>query len=866
MRDARYLQAFASALAIGFFCSPSLAQDAVPEEFMLDFWLAELGISQDSVREIGLTTGFEESGEVSLPGEVTSAPVDGFSVSANLQLDNRYNSLVRVILVADDGTEYLVYEATPLTLGEGGHTIDRACEETCALVGITPQLLRVELADAAIRFSSVAVVQDAGEEQQARSRVLSVQSQEIPTASSSTDESIAERQLAAKVDRLNQGIQAQGLRWVAGATGIARMSFEERKTLLARDGEMPNLQGFEYYVGGVFEVRTGAPITSQAQPESLYVERFDWRNRHGAADPASPYYDGDPDGGGWLTSVKGQKCGDCWAHSALGTVEAQANLYYNQHVDLDLAEQELVSCSSAGGCSGGNPGAALRYVESNGISEEACFPSSGTNEPCSNFCPNPEERIMISDSFSVPRSSEDSLKQRILRNGPIAFGISSWGHCMVAAGFTSDLIDGGTIWILKNSWGTSWGENGYGYVRVPLNDYVYLTYAISGPVISLLKPREVACYDMDGDGLENCGISTLNTGDCDDWDPTVQLFSDDGRCLPAPVLLNDYVSFRPDPSSFSYSSRTAGCQSGAVGTFRFEARLTNTSSRTLDDLSVEILRLTRKARVLVDDRLYRQGDSVNVPFAGDYADGRLKTEESVDMPFAVCLKSRAPFSLRVDVNGSFSQDTDPDEGLIGYYAFEGDTRDSSGNGNHGVNYGAIPAKGMIGAAYEFDGAGSYIDTPLNINPDAAPAVTMMAWVYPNRTGGTDVYRGRRQILSSDDNRAPGFDRSLLMEYGSWAVFHGGSYWNTGVPADVRTWQHVAVVIEPTGVRFYKNGVEYRRSTTTGTYRSSNTLRVGANPGGWREFFDGVIDEVRVYDRALSAAEIGERFASDRRDR
>jgi hypothetical protein len=126
--------------------------------------------------------------------------------------------------------------------------------------------------------------------------------------------------------------------------------------------------------------------------------------------------------------------------------------------------------------------------------------------------------------------------------GPLPFGISSWWHAMVLVGYTRDTETGETIWILKNSWGTDWGEHGYGSVKVSLDD-IYLTYNLYSPVMSLLTPYTVACRDADGDGYYNWGLSAEppeSCGnvppikDCDDADRTVALLTEDGQCT-API-------------------------------------------------------------------------------------------------------------------------------------------------------------------------------------------------------------------------------------------------------------------------------------------------------------------------------------------
>ena len=169
-----------------------------------------------------------------------------------------------------------------------------------------------------------------------------------------------------------------------------------------------------------------------------------------------------------MTSIKSQRCADCWAHSALGATEAVGNLYFNQHLDLNLSEQELVSCSGAGNClTGGFTHDALNYVQRAGVVDETCFPESGIDESCGTCCTNPQERVMISGVKPIfPVLGEDEIKRTLIASGPVSFGIIGWWHVMVLAGYTRETGTGDTLWILKNSWGTGWGDKGFAYASL----------------------------------------------------------------------------------------------------------------------------------------------------------------------------------------------------------------------------------------------------------------------------------------------------------------------------------------------------------------------------------------------------------------
>jgi len=201
---------------------------------------------------------------------------------------------------------------------------------------------------------------------------------------------IQDKQRRYIIDRLNTNLRARHIPWEAGLTSVARMTYDEKKALFG--GKMPNLGGFEYYVGGIFVMPdkneskdiTKASLNSTLDP---YVQEWDWRNQHGK---------------NWISPVKDQgSCGSCWAFATIGTLESYINLYYNRLLNYNLSEQELVSCSTSNGCGGGSIENALTYIEQNGIVLESCFSYSATNGTCSDKCTNPDEIISLLGNNSV---------------------------------------------------------------------------------------------------------------------------------------------------------------------------------------------------------------------------------------------------------------------------------------------------------------------------------------------------------------------------------------------------------------------------------------------------------------------------------
>lgn len=446
------------------------------------------------------------------------------SVSAKVQL-NGYKSLVRVVLINENGEEYLVLESYYMIEEQKQINFTDYGDETAMLNGVGASSIKIEIEDASILLETVSY--NNSSQNKLESTDFTLYSKIKKRNQDST-----------KIDRIKKQIKKNGYSWKADETSFSLMTYQQKKHFFG--DTLPNLRGFEYYKGGIFDLTEPTSTTSTFSPmvASSVIESFDWRNRHGQ---------------NWMTSVKNQNpCGSCGIFAATGATEALVNLYYNQHLDMDLAEQNAVSCASGYGCSiGWLPNIILDYYTNTGVVDEAHFPYKANDAiPCSDMLPNPTERIKIGGRVDFPNSTypltEESLKLMIIKYGPLSGGISSWGHAMPLLGFYIDNTDSKTVWIFKNSGGPGWGDNGYAYVKVDINDIGW-THALLTPIQSIrYTDSDIKCIDLDGDGYYNWGVGPKPAScpacvpdeeDGDDSNPNLGPMNEYGFCrqLTAPI-------------------------------------------------------------------------------------------------------------------------------------------------------------------------------------------------------------------------------------------------------------------------------------------------------------------------------------------
>lgn len=326
---------------------------------------------------------------------------------------------------------------------------------------------------------------------------------------------ISEAQMSASEIRdIQKAIDAGGASWTAGENDITRLTVAERRAML-----------------GGLETPSGAPDRPQPQPGAFAAPAaFSWGNK---------------DGHNWLTAIKNQgSCGSCWAFAACGAFEARERIRTGQwNLFIDVAEQNMVSCWHD--CNAWDLYSTLENFRVNGCPGESCFPytsTSGSVAPCANRCTDWDTRAYYVTSHGYwYMPGVTAIKNEILANGPLPVwmmiytdfysyvggiyqqtsGVQEGGHFVVVYGWD----DATNCWLVKNSWGTGWGETGpngqTGWFRIRMGTneagcetwvYYLNTQGYTYPRVASTTPNE---YEPGGSASGNITV-TFDTG----MDPT----------------------------------------------------------------------------------------------------------------------------------------------------------------------------------------------------------------------------------------------------------------------------------------------------------------------------------------------------------
>jgi len=261
--------------------------------------------------------------------------------------------------------------------------------------------------------------------------------------------------------------QAENPRARFGVTQFSDLTTEEHGKFY----RMPNLKNMLSKYEKPAPKNFSAPAKPNARGCSPDKTNYDWNNC------------------GVITAVYNQgQCGSCWAFSATETIESYFALDGGQLTGLSM--EQIVDCDTAGedqGCNGGFPSGAYQYVESAGgldpLSDYPYTAGEGESGSCND---NKQEAVATVTAYnSVADETGLYTQTSSSSGGPVSVCVdaSSWqdyqggvltscgesvDHCVQLTGYNS-YGQSGAYWIVRNSWGTSWGENGYIWVAIGQN-------------------------------------------------------------------------------------------------------------------------------------------------------------------------------------------------------------------------------------------------------------------------------------------------------------------------------------------------------------------------------------------------------------
>ena len=240
---------------------------------------------------------------------------------------------------------------------------------------------------------------------------------------------------------------AEGHSYTLGVTSLSDWTEYEYKKL---NGYRPDLRRFER--------QEATPKFVGSIPDAI-----DWRDFEA------------------VTDVKNQgSCGSCWAFSTTGSMEG-LNAIQNGSL-LSFSEQELVDCDKGltenHGCNGGLMDTAFQWLETHGLALESAYSYTGRgNESCESFT-----AVFFNTAFQDVTSNDPNALQNAVAIGPVSVAIeadkmvfqlytggvidstncgTNLDHGVLVCGYGHDSTTGQDYWLLKNSWGTSWGESGF---------------------------------------------------------------------------------------------------------------------------------------------------------------------------------------------------------------------------------------------------------------------------------------------------------------------------------------------------------------------------------------------------------------------
>jgi C1A family cysteine protease len=264
--------------------------------------------------------------------------------------------------------------------------------------------------------------------------------------------------------QLQQIINAKNAGWVAKDNWVTRLPRAQIQRMLGLQ-QKPDLNA-----------QFMAP-SSTLSTQSHLDGSVDWRNK---------------DGVNWVSPVLNQgNCGSCVAFSTVATLETQYNITSGiPGLNPQFSTQALFACGGGACDFGWQPSLSAQYLKNTGVPDEACAPytsgATGQDVDCSNICSDHSARTLKIADFTTPSTGTLDINsvKAALANGPLTTTLMVYDDFLFYSGGIYKHVSGGAagghavsivgyddatrVWIVRNSWGPDWGENGF--IRVSWDD------------------------------------------------------------------------------------------------------------------------------------------------------------------------------------------------------------------------------------------------------------------------------------------------------------------------------------------------------------------------------------------------------------
>lgn len=247
----------------------------------------------------------------------------------------------------------------------------------------------------------------------------------------------------AKMAELQKSLDTRGARWTAGETEVSHLTEDQWGTLTGLDANAPS-----------------GPLAPEP-PETRLARSLDWRDN----------------GGDFVSSPKRQGgCGSCWSFAMTGALESYVMRKRGEPgMGIDLSEQVYISCSSVGSCKGGV--LFPRFLTRRGLPAEDAYPYAEADGSCSNAASGWERTAHKIGGWGMVLPTVKKLKAALAHYGPLPTSMMIYedflhykkgiysrvagkrvgAHAVLLVGYN----DAEEYFIVKNSWGTGWGEDGF---------------------------------------------------------------------------------------------------------------------------------------------------------------------------------------------------------------------------------------------------------------------------------------------------------------------------------------------------------------------------------------------------------------------